>query len=693
MATEISKLYVTIGGNAEEFKKAMDDVSGSMKKAGAMIAALGAAITAAMGYAVSRAADFEKGMREVNTMMGLGQAEFSAFSDEVLRLATEMGVNAVEATHALYQAISAGIPKENAIEFLRIATQAAIGGVTDTETAVDGLTTVLNAFKIPVTEVEHVADVMFTTVKRGKTTFEELAAALYNVAPIAAAAGVSFEEVAAALTSITKQGTPTTVATTQLRAAITAVAAPTVEQSRRAQEMGVSLGQAEVAAKGLTGVFNDLMVATGGDIEKLRMLIGSIEGVQAIVSLTGQNAQTFADDLVAMGDAAGASVAAFDEMEESLSRQFEKLKEGVGGLAIQMGDVLAPAIGFAIEQVNKFIKWIGGINPVLFKVITIGIAVAGALALMGGGLLLVAGFAPMLIKAIGSLNAVTFPQMVRALGTVIKAMWSLVASFLAALAAAGPWAWAALATGIGLIAYGVWKAGQYSKQATAGLDETAQASQELNLSLGDGSDLLAEYNSKIGEASGSLGDLESATLDAAGAQGELAEGIDNTTLSISQNVIAARNLAIVLDDLIGYAKTFQGGMTEAEWQAFFEKPAAGLTTWYDKEGNIIFQGTSEEARKRARGEIPQYEATGFRQGTMLWEPTALFGLHSKQLLGIAGEAGPEPLGPTPEFMGQTIQIDFHIAQAVIREEPDIKKLGHAFYQEIAAYLRGKGIKG
>ena len=47
-------------------------------------------------------------MREVNTMMGLAQDEFSAFSEEVQGLAAEMGVDAVESANALYQAISAG---------------------------------------------------------------------------------------------------------------------------------------------------------------------------------------------------------------------------------------------------------------------------------------------------------------------------------------------------------------------------------------------------------------------------------------------------------------------------------------------------------------------------------------------------------------------------------------------------------
>ena len=162
-------------------------------------------------------------------MMGLADEEFTDFSKQVQTLESDLGVDAVESANALYQAISAGIPKENVLEFLEIATKAAIGGVTDTETAVDGLTTVINAFKLPMSDAQKVADLMFTTVKGGKTTFEELSASLFNVAPIAAASGVSFEETAAALATMTKQGVKTAQATTQLRQEMVALQKPTAD--------------------------------------------------------------------------------------------------------------------------------------------------------------------------------------------------------------------------------------------------------------------------------------------------------------------------------------------------------------------------------------------------------------------------------------------------------------------------------
>ena len=131
---------------------AKDLASKRVKKVGAALVAVGAAGILALGSAAKSAANFEKGMREVNTLVNLSE--------------DSMGVDAVEATSALYQTISASVAPTEAIEFLDTAMRAAVGGVTDTETAVDGLTTVINAFGMDTSEAGRVADVMFTTVKR-----------------------------------------------------------------------------------------------------------------------------------------------------------------------------------------------------------------------------------------------------------------------------------------------------------------------------------------------------------------------------------------------------------------------------------------------------------------------------------------------------------------------------------------------
>jgi len=383
MAISVGDAVLHISGDTSKLEKSLQGVNKKMggwqsglKKVGIGAAIGFGAIIAGGTAAIKMAADFESGMAEVNTMMNLSETEFKAFSDEVLGLAKDMGVDAVESANALYQAISAGVPKENAIEFLTIATKAAIGGVTDTETAVDGLTTVINAFKLPMADAEKVADLMFTTVKGGKTTFEELSASLFNVAPIAAASGVAFEEVSAALATMTKQGIPTTQATTQLRQAMVALQKPTADMNNIISDLGYESGQAMLADLGLAETLNTLRDATDDNNEMLMKMFGSVEAGQAVLALTGENADMFTKDLGAMKDAAGASQKAFEVMENSTSRKFEKLQEKLQGVAVTIGNALMPLLEpliVAFEEliealpIKEIAKMIGDLLPPLVK--------------------------------------------------------------------------------------------------------------------------------------------------------------------------------------------------------------------------------------------------------------------------------------------------------------------------------------
>lgn len=94
------------------------------------------------------------------------------------------------------------------MKILEVSAKAAVGGLTETETAADAVTTILNAYKMSAEEAGTVSDQLFTTVRLGKTTFGELGASIAQVAPIAAAYGISIDQVLGAVASLTKQGTP-----------------------------------------------------------------------------------------------------------------------------------------------------------------------------------------------------------------------------------------------------------------------------------------------------------------------------------------------------------------------------------------------------------------------------------------------------------------------------------------------------
>lgn len=408
----------------------LDSTGAKMKGMGKKMTMAGGAMAGAVAAvaipSLKMAADFDTAMRSVNTMLLLNEDEFQKLSDDTRELARTLGVEAPEAAQALYQAISAGVPKENVLEFMGIATKAAIGGMTDTETAVDGLTTVINAFKLPMSSAQEVADIMFTTVKGGKTTFDELSASIFQVAPIAAASGVQFKEVSAALATMTKQGVPTSVATTQLRQAMVALQKPTADMAKVIEGLGYESGEAMLEELGFAKTLDTLRDATGGSNEMLMKMFGSVEAGAAVLALTGDNAQMFADDLSAMDDASGAAGDAFEQMEKSTSRQMAHLMADLKDVAITIGNTLMPILKDIMKTVGPIIEKIGAWvkeNPKLVKTILMIVgAVGGLLVTLGPILMILGSLLPMLPMLGGAFMALLGP-----VGLIIAGIAALIA--------------------------------------------------------------------------------------------------------------------------------------------------------------------------------------------------------------------------------------------------------------------------
>ena len=70
----------------------------------------------------------------------------------------------------------------------------------------DGLTTSTNAFGAQGLTTTQAADALFTAVRLGKTTFEELSRSIGQAAPLAAASGVSFQELNTHIAQLTTGG-------------------------------------------------------------------------------------------------------------------------------------------------------------------------------------------------------------------------------------------------------------------------------------------------------------------------------------------------------------------------------------------------------------------------------------------------------------------------------------------------------
>jgi len=411
----IGNLMVHIGADSKGLEKGLSSASQSVSKFSKGVVSVGK--TAVKATAIASAAfagaaiaigskslaafaDFEKGMNEVFTLLpGISGEAMSKMESQVKDFSREFGVLTEDAVPALYQALSAGVPPDNVFEFLETAQKAAKGGVASLETAVNGITTVVNSYGAEVVNATEASDMMFTTVKLGKTTFEELSNSLFNVLPTASSLGVAFEDVSGAMATMTTQGTPTSVATTQLRQLFV--------------ELSKASGNTAITFKKLSGKSFADFIKSGGNVagaleimEKgavqngvsIADMFGSVEAGAAALQLTGDKVELFAKNVAEMEKSAGATDKAFEVMNKGITATMDRLKANIQVTMIEIGDALAPAAediagGFLdilsgkeggaermAKGADELIKtFVGGLVKALPKIINTGLSIVRSL--------------------------------------------------------------------------------------------------------------------------------------------------------------------------------------------------------------------------------------------------------------------------------------------------------------------------
>ena len=294
---------------------------------------------------------FESGMAEVNSLLpDATKAQMDELGEGAREIAKSTGAEISDVTSAMYQAISASVPQDQVLGFLETAEKAATGGVSDMETAVDAITSVTNAYGTDTISATEASDKMFSAVKRGKTTFDELAGSLYNVVPTAVGAGVSFDDITGALAAMTAQGVPTSVATTQLRQAIVELSDSGSNTGKKFKELA-GTGFRDFIAQGhnLSDAFKIMQAEADKTGVGVNELFSSVEAGNAVLSLSGEHADLFANDIAAMQDSAGATDTAYGKMTDTLEHRTDVLKAQFEDIKTSAGEALAGGID-AISQ-------------------------------------------------------------------------------------------------------------------------------------------------------------------------------------------------------------------------------------------------------------------------------------------------------------------------------------------------------
>jgi TP901 family phage tail tape measure protein len=330
------------------------------KMSGAMKSMLKGAGLAAVGVAAHRAVsgfvEFDRSMRNVNSIARLNEEQFKKLSREVSKLAGPTAQSPKTLADGLYDLVSSGLDAKDAMTVLRKSAVAATAGLTDTATASKVIVGAMNAYGMSAKDAGHVSDVLFKSVEAGVLTFSDLAQGIGPVLPTARKLGITLEQVGAAASTLTMKGFPAAEAFTAIDAAMRALTKPSEAMKQAFKELGVESGEQLVRKVGsFQAALDAVAKTTDGSSGAMNKLFNEIRGSRGALTLTGENAKTAAGHLRDMGKASGSTERAFREQSKSIGVQWDKAKGRIQDGVNKMGEALVRLIIW-VDKVGRSIK-------------------------------------------------------------------------------------------------------------------------------------------------------------------------------------------------------------------------------------------------------------------------------------------------------------------------------------------------
>lgn len=336
MATQKANLIISLKDKASKgIKRIGGAILGFGKKVLTSKLSL-AALVAVIGLGIRAFAKFESKLVDVGNLFGATTEQVKELGDGILDISREIPVGAQDLAESLFDVVSAGVAVGDSLEFLAASAKLAVAGVTSTKVAVDGLTSVINAYGFAAKDVGKIADKFFAAQQAGKTTIEELSNAIGTVAPTAKAAGISIDELLGGIAALTKQGIKTDQAVTQIRAALTSIIKPSkeaielfAELKEENSDLTGEFDAASLKAKGLAGFLKDLTEATDGNIDKIATLFPNVRALNGVLALSSKEFKELDEITRKTAKAFGLVNEAAQKQQDTLGSQFTLLINNV----------------------------------------------------------------------------------------------------------------------------------------------------------------------------------------------------------------------------------------------------------------------------------------------------------------------------------------------------------------------------
>jgi len=266
-------------------------------------------IVSSLHESVSSALELEIQFAEIQTISKELSKDFEGVSSSVRELSDNFGIASSIVAEGTYQTLSNQVAKgAEAFEFMAAAADFSIAAVTDLDSSVDLLSSVINSFGYNASQADVIAGKLFKTIELGKVRGEELSDSYGRVLRLAGDLGVAFDEVNASMATLTISGLKYNEAYTLINNVMLKLIRPTEALKSEMKALGIVSAEAGIQAYGFQGFLELLRSQAGGTATELGKLFGRVRAIRGALGLTGAAAETYAKNLKAIEEAGSSTI-------------------------------------------------------------------------------------------------------------------------------------------------------------------------------------------------------------------------------------------------------------------------------------------------------------------------------------------------------------------------------------------------
>lgn len=406
----------------QETSKSFDGLKSGMQAASQGMLMGGAALVAlGVGFAalVKQGSDVQQVLVHVAGNTSMGAEEFANLQKVVLTMGATMPVAMDDIAKAYMQAANFGFQMSDATRVVEAGLKSAVATGANAEGVVRALSIAMHIFGIDSSDTAKAMDVLHLAAARGGQTLEQFSAASAKVFAVAHAMGVSFVDISAAFSAMTRAGFSAAQSATALSGAIFKIVNPSKgahdELVRLSKATGVDLvsdfTRSGLAAKGLSGVLDDIHKAVGNNTDEILKFLPAQRGAIAAIVLTTTAAADYKKNLEELNDVIAGKLTPtqqdYERAVNTVGSQITILGNQFQVFGFELLTAIGPSLITSLKSLNEVGLTVIGFLSQMPPTIALATAafltaagVVGTVSVALGGLIFVLG-GPVTLAVIG----------------------------------------------------------------------------------------------------------------------------------------------------------------------------------------------------------------------------------------------------------------------------------------------------